>query len=90
LGHSASLRNSSQGAAPQTGLSIHGHWADLETGVNWAPLKNLSFKGYLSQSHALVQSDGAGIIASNGTDFGGFSFFRPEQTSVEVFTTLTF
>lgn len=89
LGHTMALHNSSKGAAPQPGLSLHGHWADIETGVKWAPLKNLAFHGYLSQGHALVASENVDLTGYNGEALG-FKLFRPEQTSVELLTTLTF
>lgn len=91
LGHSLSARNSGKGASPKTGLSVHGGWADISTGLNWAPVKGLSFNAYLSQNHAVVESDNIGIIAANSDQvFGDFMLYRPEQTSIELFTSLAF
>jgi|GEM_PF-2780423 len=90
VGHSVSARNSGKGATPKTGLSVHGGYADFDTGFNWSPMKGLSFNGYLTQTHAVVESDNVGIFAANDQVFGNFMLYRPEQTSIELFTSVAF
>lgn len=91
VGHSLALRNSGKGSAPKSGLNVHGSWMDLETGLNYSATKKLSFNFYAAQNYALVESDAVGILAVNGDGkTSSFMWLRPEQTSYELMTTLTF
>lgn len=93
VGHTMEAANrtkAGEGEIARTGFAPHGHWADLETGINLAATKQIAFNLYASQSHALTQSADVAGLGLDGTQYQGFMPFRPEQTSYELVTSVSF
>ncbi len=91
IGQTMALRNYTKGANPVVGLSAHGSYADLETGLNFSATKTVALNLFISQSHSIGgESGNVGILANNGEDFGTFMLYRPEQTSYNLITSVSF
>lgn len=93
IGHTMEAANrtkAGEGEVARTGFAPHGHWADLETGLNLAATKQVSFNLYASQSTALTESADVAGLGLDGKQYQGFMPYRPEQTSYELVTSVTF
>ncbi len=94
IGHTmqGANRTKSTGAedVARTGFAPHGHWADIETGLNLAASKQISFNLYASQGHPLTQSADLAGLYNDSTQVQSFMPFRPEQTSYELITSMSF